>query len=79
MFKKTESDHYEGLFNSNKNNLKKCWNIIKTVIRKKNSKVTFDEFIKNDSTVSDEKIIAENFNKFYVNIGSNLCKKNTAC
>ena len=49
--------------------------IIKTVIHKKNSKVTSGELIINDSTVSDEKIIAENFYKFYVNIGSNLCKK----
>ena len=59
--------------------MKKYWSIVKTVINKKNFKVTSDEFIIKDSTVSNEKIIAENFNKFYVNIGSNLCKKNTAC
>ena len=60
-----------------KNNVKNFWNVIKTVIRK--SKICNDKFPKssdiNIEEITDKNAIAETFNKFYENAGSNLTNK----
>ena len=35
VLKKNEQDYYDSQFNYNKNNLKKCWTLIKRIINRK--------------------------------------------
>ena len=59
------------------NSIKSTWNIMKAVIGK--SKICKHKFPKslniNKEEITDKKIVAETFNKFLVNIGSNLADK----
>ena len=59
------------------NSIKSTWNIMKAVIGK--SKICKHKFPKslniNKEETTDKKIVAETFNKFLVNIGSNLADK----
>ena len=71
-----ERKHYQDLLINNKKNLRKSWEIIKSVINNnKKSKKTNEHFKINNTVTNDEKIIANSFNKFFVNIGSNLARK----
>jgi len=69
-----EKMHYEPLFVKYKTNLKKSWGIIKTIIGQNNSFVN-RQFMINGQLISDSKIIAQNFNKLFINIGPNLSKE----
>ena len=70
VLRKAERDHYEILLKGCQNNLSKSWKIIKQVINKSNkSNSLSSKFVINNKSVSDPNIIANAFNKFYVNIG----------
>ena len=72
ILRKSEKIHYQDCLLKCTNNLKKTWSIIKDVLNKnKNSKLN-DTFKYNDQTTSDKDIIANKFNEYFVNIGSNL-------
>ena len=72
-----ERNHYQQLILKNKNNLSKSWKIIKEVInRNKKSNPLPESFLINDKEIGNKQEIADAFNKFYVNIGPNLCKSN---
>ena len=63
-----ERKYYQNILENNKFNLEKTWQILKDIIGK--SKPS------NMSTIiEDSKVIANAFNDFYVNIGSNLTSK----
>lgn len=70
-----ERDHYEALLNQNKNNMKNTWKILKDVINSKKKSVSCSRFKVNDTIVTDSKVIANDFNQFYVNVGPNLASK----
>ena len=79
VLRKTERDHYEILLKGCQNNLSKSWKIIKQVINKSNkSNSLSSKFVINNKSVSDPNIIANAFNKFYVNIGQTL-SRNIPC
>ena len=71
--RKLEREHYDEILTKNKYNLSKQWSLIKEVINKKRSNIS-DKFAINNVISEDKKVISESFNKFYVNIGSNLAK-----
>ena len=75
LLRKTERLHYDQLFVKNKNNLKKSWAIIKQVINKRKNQIVFSKFKINNNIVTDEKIIANNFNKYFVNLGPSLAQR----
>ena len=79
LLRKTERDHYEVLFTQNKNNLKKSWSIVKEVINKKKNTLMSNKFVINNSTISDNDIISDAFNKCYINIGPTLASKIPYC
>ena len=62
------------LSEENKHNLKKSWSLLKEIINKKQERITQTEFIFNKVVTSYKKQISECFNKFYINVGSNLAK-----
>ena len=74
LLRKSEREHYATLFEENKHNLKNSWSLLKEIINKKHECITQTKFIVNKVVTSDKKQIRECFNKFYVNVGSNLAK-----
>ena len=74
LLRKSERVHYATLFEENKHNLKKSWSLLKEIINKKHERITQTKFIIKKVVASDQKQISECFNKFYINVGSNLAK-----
>ena len=58
----------------NKNNLSKQWKVINDIINKNKNHVLSDKFIVGNKILRDKKVIANQFNSFYVNIGPDLAK-----
>ena len=74
-----EKEFYDKIFENNKNNLIKSWQIIKNIINKNKGIQLPTNFKINNQLVNDKNYIAESFNKFYVNIGSTLAQDIPAC
>ncbi|ELU02007.1 hypothetical protein CAPTEDRAFT_192879 [Capitella teleta] len=72
---KAERTHYDQLFCRNKNNLRKSWEVIKTVIHKQkfNNKQQYNMEV-NGKKTSDLDIITKHFNEYFINVGPNLSK-----
>ena len=71
-----EKEYYQTLLSHHKNNLKKTWSVIKSVISNcKHTKIN-DTFISGESVITDKNIIANKFNDYFVNIGASLAEKN---
>ena len=66
-------EHYFKTFTSYKNNLKKTWKTIDEALKKRCNTGKFPtKFIINNKSITDHKEIANQFNIFFSNIGSNL-------
>jgi hypothetical protein len=70
-----ERNYYQDLLIKNKVNLKKSWQVIKMIINKNKNSTRNTEFRINNKVICDENIIANSFNKFFINIGPNLAEK----
>ena len=75
LLKKQEKDFYNDLITKNKSNMKKTWDVIKTVINKKRRSTKYSEFLIDGSLTDDRDSIANKFNEYFCNIGPNLAKK----
>ena len=65
MLDKAEKSHYSELMDEHKSNLKKSWNILKEVINKKKSNVSYSRFMVNDRITTNKETIANAFNSFF--------------
>ena len=71
--KVAKREYYFKTFTSYKNNLKKTWITIYEALKKRCNTGKFPtEFIINNKSITDHKEIANQFNNFFSNIGSNL-------
>ena len=70
-----EKDYYNSLLLLHKGNLKKSWSIIKTIINKNKSSSKSFKFEIDGKIVTDNQYIANEFNKFYTEVGPNLAKE----
>ena len=75
ILKKEEKNYYRSEIHSNKNNLRKVWDIIKQVVNRKKGSKIHEKFIHNDKEIADPKAIADGFNNYFVNIGPTLASK----
>ena len=75
LLRKAEKDYYQDLLHRNKANLKKSWQIIKSVLNKAKTNQSEKQFIISGETVDDPTIISDSFNSFFTNIGPNLSAK----
>ena len=76
ILRATEKGYYETLFQKNKNNLRKSWQIIKDIIGKhKPGPIMSKRFKVNSTEIDDPLIISNIFNEYFVNIGNNLANK----
>ena len=71
-----ESNYYNDQILTHRNNIRKTWSIIKTIINKnKGDQSKQTKFMLSDGSVTDDKQAVEKFNDFFVNVGPNLAKK----
>ena len=75
LIRAAERQYYQDQISKHKSNLKKSWQIIKTIINKSKYRPSASEFKCNGKTITNGRQISEKFNKFFVNVGSNLTKK----
>ena len=80
--KSMKKNYYHKLIDDNKHNIKETWNILKSVLTKKNDKSSFpQQFNINNINISDKSTIANSFKDFFSNIGkitsNNIAKANT--
>jgi hypothetical protein len=73
ILREAEKKHFHDLLENNKSNLKKSWKILKEIIKSKNSE-TSSKFLINDKFTTNKQNIVDSFNKFFVNIGSDIAK-----
>ena len=68
--------YYREQFDLHKTDLKKSWNIIKSIISKEDNRHSEKHtcFLINNQYISDSKIIAYTFNNYFVHVGSSLAK-----
>ena len=73
---KAEKEYYSKLLEANRGNMKKTWSVLKEVINKKKYSKTQTQFKLSDgSLLSNQSLISEKFNDFFINIGPNLAEK----
>ena len=72
--KQAKLDYYHHLLNGNKGNGKKTWDVIKelTNIKRRSNVQPSKLTLNNYDTVTEPQIIAEEFNRFFVNIGKEM-------
>ena len=72
--KQAKLDYYHHLLNGNKGNAKKTWDVIKelTNIKRRSNVQPSKLTLNNYDTVTEPQIIAEEFNRFFVNIGKEM-------
>lgn len=75
LLKHAEKSYYHEKLIQNQNQLKNSWKILKEVMGQSPICKTQTEFSINDSTITDKRSIADEFNKYFINIGSNLISK----
>ena len=69
-------EYYHSTFEALKTNMKKTWGLINGILNRKSKNRSYpEEFLINNTTVSDKTQIANEFNSFFTNIGKNLASK----
>ena len=58
-----------------KNDIKKTWSLINNSLNRNKRKNSSAEFNVNDQTITDENHIVEEFNNYFINIGTKLAEK----
>ena len=74
ILRMTERKYYQDLLSEHKSNVKKAWQVIKTVINKRKYKPINTKFKCNDKITEDGQVISDKFNNFFVNVGTTLAK-----
>ena len=74
IWRMTERKYYQHLSSEHKFNVKKSWQVIKTVINKRKYTHINTKFKCNDKIAEDGQVISNKFNNFLVNFGTTLAK-----
>ena len=69
--------HYTRTFDLYKNHIKKTWSVINSTFSRKKKCNASEQFIIDDKKLKDPTVIANEFNKYFVNIGQSLAEKIT--
>ena len=72
LIRSAERKHFHDVLLEHKSNLKKSWQVIKTVINKRKYTPVNTKFKVNGATTNDGNVIANKFNSFFVNVGTVL-------
>ena len=76
LLKNADRSYYNEQILTKENNIRKTWNIMKSIIDKNKSEQNKQtKFMLSDGSVTDDKqTVAEKFNDFFVNVGPNQAK-----
>ena len=79
--KNAKKNYYRDKIKLFENDIRNTWKIMKEIIGKKkcNNETLPKHLIVDDIEIHDAKSIAEKFNEYFVNIGSNLANKSPQC
>ena len=72
LIRSAQRKHFHDVLLEHKSNLKKSWQVIKTVINKRKYTPVNTKFKVNGATTNDRNVIANKFNTFFVNVGTVL-------
>ena len=72
LIKVVERDYYQDKFLYSATNIKKNWQIIKTILNKGNDSVITKSFKSGSTIIIDKNEIVNKFNKYFSNIGPSL-------
>lgn len=72
LLKMSERKYYKEKLENNKANLTNTWKILKNIINKNRSYQCQQEFKLNNDVIDDPKQIADEFNKYFVKVGTTL-------
>lgn len=75
ILRKAEKMNYLHKLESAQGNCTKTWKILNQIISRTIKKDHIQEIVQKNEIICDPKMIADNFNKFFVNIGPNLAAK----
>ena len=75
ILRTADCQYYQDLIKQHKANIKKSWQVIKSIINKQTYCPVNSKFKYNGDVISDGKIIANIFNIFFVNVGESLAKE----
>ena len=70
--KVAEKKYYQDLFTRYKSDMKKSWNVMKSIINHNKMPIYQTKFKYNGNEISDGNDISNKFNDFFINIGSTL-------
>jgi hypothetical protein len=79
LIRVAERKHYHDIISFNKNNLKRTWSVMKSIINKKQMTKRPEYFLHNNQRLTNKSEIACRFNDYFVNIGSSLSRKIPDC
>ena len=75
-FKKAKAKYYEKYFTEHKNNSKKQWEMINSLLKRKKKKISVTKLIDEDGkNINSPQEISEKFNDYFANIAGNLKSK----
>ncbi|MEE4247924.1 MAG: reverse transcriptase family protein, partial [Kangiellaceae bacterium] len=72
LMRSKEKEYYHELFERFKKDSKRSWSIIRELVRSKSTSSASDKFNINGTSTSDENVICNAFNDFFVNVGLNI-------
>ena len=75
LLKESERMYYQDMFENYRDNMKQTWNLIKRIINKNRKSITINTNQHAGKTVTDSTEIANVFNNFFTNVGTDLAKK----
>ena len=77
ILRQAEKDYFSRKILEAKDNIAKTWSILNRMTRKNNGKNVVNKIVTGNTVISDPAVIAGKFNEFFVNVGSDLVKKNS--
>ena len=73
LIKEAKISYYDNCFKKFRNDIKKTWSTIKTILNKNQLNCDFPKyFLANGVYISDKKAIANKFNEYFINVGPSL-------
>ena len=75
LIKVVERDYYQDKFLYSATNIKKTWQIIKTILNKGNDSVITKSFKSGNTIITDKNEIVNKYNGYFSNIGPSLAAK----
>ena len=74
LLRKAQNDYYAEKFRNFKSDVKQTWRLIRCILNNSNQIELYDRIKIGDKTVCDKHKIANEFNKYFINIGADLAK-----